>query len=127
MNLAVWVRAQKIVARSSAFLALPVRQAHLVPIACQDNSGVGVTVKAQFVVIVLWDISPGKQGVLRAYPAFLVHFKTLRVNLRVNSALKIRKVKKQIRPNAIPAVTVKSLKKAVPNALNAKRAKPALA
>jgi hypothetical protein len=49
------------------------------------------------------------------------------VNLRVNSALKIRKVKKQIRPNAIPAVTVKSLKKAVPNALNAKRAKPALA
>jgi hypothetical protein len=127
VNLAVWVRAQKIVARSSAFLALPVRQAHLVPIACQDNSGVGVTVKAQFVVIVLWDISPGKQGVLRAYPAFLVHFKTIRVNLHVNSALKIRKVKKQIRPNAIPVALAKSQKKAVLNALNVRLEERALA
>ena len=60
-------------------------------------------------------------------PAFPENFKTKPVKLRVKRALKIRKVKKQIRPNAIPAVTVKSLKKAVPNALNVKRAKPALA
>ena len=44
-----------------------------------------------------------------------MNFKTCPVNLRVNSALKIRKVKKQIRPNAILVVQVKNLKEAVPN------------
>ena len=77
--------------------------------------------------IVLLGTTPKKRVKVRVSPAYPVNFKMCPVNLRVNSALKIRKVKKQIRPNAIPAVTVKSLKKAVPNALNAKRAKPALA
>ena len=48
------------------------------------------------------------------------------VNLRVNSALKIRKVKKQIRPNATPVVQVKSLKKAVPNVQSVTPAKQVL-
>jgi len=60
-------------------------------------------------------------------PAFLVNFKMLQVNLRVNSALKIRKVKKQIRPNAIPVALAKSQKKAVLNALNVRLEERALA
>jgi len=59
-------------------------------------------------------------------PAFRENFKILQVNPRAKHALKIRKVKKQIRLNVIPAMMVKSLKKAVLNVLNAKRVKPAL-
>ena len=66
------------------------------------------------------------QEVLRACPAFLVNFKTKPANLRVKRALKIRKVKKQIRPNATPVVQVKSLTKAVPNVLNVTPVKQAL-
>jgi len=66
------------------------------------------------------------QGVLRAYPAFLVNFKTKPANLHVKRALQIRKVKKQIRPNATPVVQVKSLTKAVPNVLNVTPVKQAL-
>jgi len=66
------------------------------------------------------------QEVLRACPAFLVNFKTNPANLRVKRALKIRKVKKQIRPNATPVVQVKSLTKAVPNVLNVTPVKQAL-
>jgi hypothetical protein len=66
------------------------------------------------------------QGVLRAYPVFLVNFKTNPANLHVKRALQIRKVKKQIRPNATPVVQVKSLTKAVPNVLNVTPVKQAL-
>ena len=51
-------------------------------------------------------------------PAFPENFKMLQVKIRVKRALKIRKVKKQIRPNATPVVQVKSRTKAVPNVLN---------
>ena len=60
-------------------------------------------------------------------PAFLVNFKMCPVNLRVNSALKIRKVKMQIRPNAIPATLANGQKKAVLNALNVRLEERALA
>jgi hypothetical protein len=66
------------------------------------------------------------QEVLRACPAFLVNFKTKPANLRVKRALQIRKVKKQIRPNATPVVQVKSRTKAVPNVLNVTPVKQAL-
>ena len=64
---------------------------------------------------------------LRVSPAFLVNFKMCPVNLRVNSVLKIRKVKKQIRPNAIPVALAKGRKKAVLNALNVRLEERALA
>ena len=60
-------------------------------------------------------------------PAFQENFKMCPVNLRVNSALKIRKVKKQIRLNATPVVQVKSQTKAVPNVLNVTPVKQELA
>ena len=59
-------------------------------------------------------------------PAFPENFKTVQVDLRVKRALKIRKVKKQIRPNATPVVQVKSQTKEVPNVLNVTPAKQVL-
>ena len=63
---------------------------------------------------------------LRAFPAFPENFKTKPVDLRVKRALKIRKVKKQIRPNATPVVQVKNLKKAVLNVRSVTPAKQVL-
>ena len=77
--------------------------------------------------IVLLGTTPKKRVKVHVSPAFLVNFKMLQVNLRVNSALKIRKVKKQIRPNAIPVALAKSQKKAVLNALNVRLEERALA
>tara|TARA_B110000208_G_C11400352_1_gene295693 strand:- start:208 stop:510 length:303 start_codon:yes stop_codon:yes gene_type:complete len=67
-----------------------------------------------------------KQVKLLVCPAFPENFKMLQVKLRVKHALKIRKVKKQIRPNATPVAQVKSLTKAVPNVLNVTPVKQAL-
>ena len=59
-------------------------------------------------------------------PAFQENFKILQVNPRAKHVLKIRKVNKQIRPNAICVAPENGQKKAVLNVLNAKRVKPAL-
>ena len=59
-------------------------------------------------------------------PAFPENFKMLQVKIRVKRALKIRKVKKQIRPYAILVVRVPNQTKVVPNVHCAMRVKPAL-
>lgn len=77
--------------------------------------------------IVLLGTTPKQRVKVLVCPAFPVNFKMCPVNLRVNSALKIRKVKNQIRPNAIPVALVKDQKKAVLNALNVRLEERALA
>ena len=59
-------------------------------------------------------------------PAFQENFKMLQVKLCVKRALKIRRVKKRIRPNAIPVVWVPSQSQVVLNVHCVTRVKPAL-
>ena len=97
-----------------------------VKVAIPVNTAVAPILLLQRVIIAQQVFITMPMVKLHVCPAFRENFKILQVNPRAKHVLKIRKVNKQIRLNVIPAVMVKSLKKAVLNALNAKRVKQEL-